>query len=126
GSPFFHCGRRADTGVDCIGLILLPAQALGLTTFEPENYSPTGFHSYLLACVDECCERVDLCQPGDVLLFAVRGHPSHLAYWTGENTIIHAHQKFDRVIEEPWSEVWSRCLLSIWRWKGLSPCSKQS
>jgi branched-chain amino acid transport system ATP-binding protein len=39
GTPFRHQGRIRGQGVDCIGLVLEPARALGLTDYRPGAYS---------------------------------------------------------------------------------------
>lgn len=131
GSPVYHMGRDPETGLDCVGVILRPAHRLGLTRYVPPNYSEQFPAELLSACLFEHLERIDipwaasdyreeglpLAQAGDVLLFAVRGgHPAHLAYATGDGTMIHAQQKAGQVIEEPINAVWLRMLLAVWRW----------
>lgn len=121
GSPFVHAGRN-EHGYDCAGVILVPAQHLGLTTWKPTNYSPTGFAGYLQQCLPLHCHRLldyEHRHPGDILIIYTRGHPVHLAYLTGENTIIHADLRVGRVLEEPFSDQWQKRVHSAWRWKGL-------
>jgi cell wall-associated NlpC family hydrolase len=133
GAPFFHGGRNPETGLDCCGVILVPARKLGLTEFEPLTYSPGGEVGYLLGCLARECIRVDLTaglaiyqqpddpaiQPGDIGLFAVRNRLQHLAYLTGLQTMIHANEKAG-VRESVIDDAWQERLVSVWRWKGLA------
>lgn len=130
GARFRHQGRGGEDGLDCLGLILVPAREVGLTRFEPPNYGPEFDRVALVRTLTEHLHRIDLqwtaadfnedrlpkAEAGDVLLFAVRNHPAHLAYATGEGTMIHATEKAGKVIEEPIGPVWQRSLLSVWRW----------
>lgn len=139
GSPYYHSGRDPATGLDCCGLILVPAQRLVLTTYEPDNYSPTGWYAYLVQGIEQCCRRVDLetglavyeahlpagqalLKPADVLLFSRRGKPSHLAYYSGEGRMLHLDMKANAVVEVPITEWDAKQLMSVWRWKGLAEC----
>jgi hypothetical protein len=128
GAPWFHAGRD-EQGIDCVGLILVPARRLGLTDYEPPSYSPIFDPGVLLRVLGEQCERVGTLAPlsvyadppaGTIGLFVVRGHPTHLGYLTGEGTVIHAHAKAKRVIEEPLAGLWERCLMGIYRWRNVA------
>lgn len=120
GCAFFHAGRRAETGLDCTGVILVPAQKLGLTTFEPATYSPGGDGEYLAECLQQECVKVEEeMQPGDIALFRIRNRLQHLAYLTGEGTMIHANQKAG-VRESFIDERWQEQIAGVYRWKGLA------
>lgn len=134
GTPFFHAGREPGIGIDCVGVILVPARKLGLTHYRPPNYGPEFDRALLVNCVAENLERIDIpwlledyrargvpkALAGDVLLFALNGQPAHLAYATGEGTMIHAHQKPNSVVEETLGEFWCDRLVSVWRWPPLA------
>jgi cell wall-associated NlpC family hydrolase len=121
GLPFVHCGRN-EHGVDCVGVILVPAQRLGLTTFEPATYSPGGHGEYLKECVEENCELVEgLAQPGDILLFRIRKRLQHLAYLTAGLTMIHAREQIG-VVESFIDQRWTDRIAGVYRWKGLTEC----
>jgi cell wall-associated NlpC family hydrolase len=120
GSAFFHMGRDPATGLDCTGVILMPAQKLGLTRFEPVTYSPGGDGEYLAECLElECVLVEEAMQPGDIALFRIRDRLQHLAYLTGEGTMIHASEKAgvrESVIDERWQER----IAGVYRWKALA------
>ena len=120
GAPFYHAGRDPERGgVDCCGVILVPAYRLGLTTFAPRTYSPGGEEEYMLECLQSECVRVEEgMQPGDIALFKIRKRLQHLAYLTGDGRMIHAREGVgvcDSFIDERWQER----IAGVYRWKGL-------
>lgn len=134
GVPFRHAGTNRE-GVDCAGVILLPARELGLCDFDPGNYSPHPEFSrgLLLEGLALCCERIDITWPatyyneawlharaGDIGLFAATAdEPHHLAMFTGTANLIHASQRAKQVVEKD-GRGWCRFLVSVWRFPGLS------
>jgi cell wall-associated NlpC family hydrolase len=106
GSAFFHMGRDPATGLDCTGVILVPAQKLD--------------GEYLAECLElECVLVEEAMQPGDIALFRIRDRLQHLAYLTGEGTMIHASEKAgvrESVIDERWQER----IAGVYRWKALA------
>lgn len=131
GVKFRHAGR-GHLGIDCVGLIIVPAWRLGLTSYDPPNYSPEFDREQLVETLESLCESVwkraalgtppfpwqALAAPGDVLLLDVRGHPAHLAYWTGDGTILEAHGK-SGVIERGMDPVTWEAIRAIYRWREL-------
>lgn len=118
GLPWIHCGRN-EHGVDCAGLLLLPAYRLGLTTFQTPAYSPGGEEEYLLDCLaQECVPVEEAMQPGDIALFRVRKRLQHLAYLTGDGRMIHANEKVG-VCESFVDDRWQERIAGVYRWKGL-------
>jgi hypothetical protein len=108
---------------------MLPAWRLGLTDYQPRNYGPEPDRAYLIDALERLGERVwsrntseedwtSCTVTGDVLLVTVRGHPSHLGYFTGEGTWIHGHGKHG-VIERPIDSVTERAVQAVYRWRGL-------
>lgn len=119
GAPFYHAGRSAETGLDCAGLILVPAYRLGLTQFQSPNYSPgEGGEILLPALVEECVHVEEAMQPGDIALFEVRKGRYHLAYLTGAGTMLHARERVG-VVESRIDDRWQERCRGVWRWKGL-------
>jgi cell wall-associated NlpC family hydrolase len=99
GVPFRHAGRT-DQGVDCVGLILAAARDAGLFDYRPKPY-PRGDASKLTAEIERFAERVaGPPEPGDLLLLRVRGELTHVALVTDEGTILHAHERLGRVVEQ--------------------------
>lgn len=130
GTPFFWNGRN-ENGLDCAGLILLTAKAVGIELPEPPNYGPQTAVAALHVALWAHCERVDLgwgvagyrnpdayVQPGDLGLFAIHRLPQHVGIFTGEGSLVHVHQAAKRTREER-VEGWADRLVSVWRLKGL-------
>lgn len=120
GVPWFHAGRSWEHGVDCAGLILLPAWRCGVTSFVPSNYSPgEGSEVLLPALAEECVAVEEAMQPGDIALFEVRRGRYHLAYLTGAGTMLHCNSKAG-VRESRIDDRWQESCRGVWRWKGLA------
>jgi len=98
--------HRSREGVDCAGLVICVARALGLVTpgFDLTGYGrrPDGS---LLALCDAHMRRIrrDEMQPGDVLVVAIEHEPQHMGivgdYRHGGLSLIHAASKAGRVVE---------------------------
>jgi cell wall-associated NlpC family hydrolase len=131
GTAFYHAGRD-EHGIDCAGLILACWHRLGLTDWDDRGYAPGSDGERLEQGLKRFCVRIDLpgenslsrasppfqIEPGDVLLFALRGHPVHIALATGEGTMIHAVEApVGKVVEVPLDERWRQLLVGVWRWR---------
>ena len=97
GTPWVHQHRDCGAAVDCVGLVIGVARALGLVppAFDFNGYSrrPDGT---LLAVCDMHMQRIQRAQmqPGDVLVVAVERDPQHMGivgdYAGGRLSLIHA------------------------------------
>ncbi len=118
GTPFRHCGRNAH-GLDCLGLLLVVAHDLGLTEWDITNYSDQVDVVQMRQGVERFCERIPTAakEPGDVLLFRMRGIPQHLGIAT-DIGVIHSHQLAKRVVEHSFDVTWQRRLVAVFRWRG--------
>lgn len=109
GTPFHHMGRQPGVGLDCAGLLVCVARALGLVApdFDVPAYTPTPDGHSMLRWCGEYMQPVfyPLMRPGDAVLLITDLHPQHLAilgdYRHGGLSIIHAANNADppRVIE---------------------------
>ncbi len=98
GMPWRHQGRSAADGVDCIGVVLLCARAVGLVEpgFELTGYARVPDGRTLRAELDARLTPVDWANagPGDVLLVDWGGHPQHVGiivpYRHGGLAMVHA------------------------------------
>ena len=122
GTPFLHQGRRQGLGVDCVGLLLVVADRLGLTGVDFPNYyrTPDGtleekLSASLWRCVREC---IHCHMPGDVLCFKIRNQPQHVAIRTNRG-IIHALGDSRKVNETSYDQRWRKRLVSVWEWPEL-------
>lgn len=119
-TPFVHQGRLPGVALDCAGLIVHVAAALGLEYVDVAGYSRTPSGGILESTLDAqpCLFRVSEARAGDVLLFRFLGAPQHLGITTGE-TLIHAYQKAGKVCEHRIDEQWRRRIVRVYRFKGL-------
>lgn len=120
GTPFLHQGRRAGQGLDCAGLIIHVAQAIGADYHDQTGYGRVPANGLLESALDDqpCLDRVREARPGDVLLMRFRGDPQHLAIFAG-NTIIHSYSAVGKVCEHRYADVWQARLICIYRFRGL-------
>lgn len=105
-TPWQHQQRMHGVAVDCAGLVICVARAIGAVApdFDINGYSrnPDGT---LLAVLDEHLLPIprEQLQPGDVVVLSIVGEPQHLGivgdYRHGGLSIIHASSTAGRVIE---------------------------
>ena len=126
GTPFRHQGRIRGEGVDCVGLVLEPARALGLTDYRPGAYSrlpDAGTLRRELARHLVTVAKPEL-REGDILLLAAPLSPSHLALvgeLAGTLTMIHASGPIGRVVEHGIDAVWDGRIRGVYRFPDLAP-----
>ncbi len=123
GTPFHHQGRLVGVGIDCIGIVVHVARALGFFESDCVTYSrhPDG-----VTLLDEARRVLDEipiedAKGGDMLAFGIRDRefPNHLAILTKEGTLIHAHNNAGKVIESPLNENWRRKIGAAFRFRGV-------
>ena len=123
GTPFVHQGRIPGTALDCAGLLVTVAAAVGAEYVDVAGYSriPTG----VLASVMESQPGLVRIKPiaataGDVLVMRFSREPQHLAVLAGD-TIIHSHAAVGRCCEHAFDATWRRRVVSAWRFIGMLP-----
>ena len=87
GVRFAHQGRHAQHGLDCLGLLLVVAERIGLLfdgmgamALDRRDYSSRPDAMLLKAQLNTwLLPQWDAPEPGDVLLLAIHGEPQHLA-----------------------------------------------
>ena len=114
GTRFRAQGRCADTGLDCVGLVLV---AVGVDPAVVPAYALGGDHADLLdaVLVKAGCHRVVTALPGDILVLAPVPRLRHLAIVTNDG-VIQAHAGLGRVVEGPPDPDWP--CLAAWRAAG--------
>lgn len=127
GTPFRHQGRIPGKALDCAGLVVAVAAALGADYVDQQGYSRHPSDGLLESALDAqpCLERVALAdmQPGDVLLMRFAGDPQHLAIHAGfsdsgqSETIIHAEIRARKVCEHRLSDEWRGCIVRVYRFR---------
>ncbi len=90
GVPYLHQGRN-EHGLDCVGLLLVVAWALGLSEYDVRGYGRTPHAGFLQAECDRLMHRIRLDQvaAGDVYLMRFTRDPQHLGFAT-ERGLLHA------------------------------------
>jgi cell wall-associated NlpC family hydrolase len=120
GVPFMHQGR-SRRGVDCIGLVIVVAQALDLvpSSFERRDYGRIPNRDELGKKIREHCQ--PLAEPKPGCMFAMRWNKeaAHVAIYTGE-TLIHSYERMGRVVEHSFRGRWPRFVDSFWGLPGVS------
>ena len=118
GVPYLHQGRNRF-GVDCVGLILVVAWALGRSEYDVKGYGRTPHAGFLKAEADRLMEpiAVDARQPGDVLLMRFRREPQHLAF-VSDRGMIHAYAGAKAVVETSLPREWLDRVVGAYAWPG--------
>lgn len=120
GTPFLHQGRNYDSGLDCVGLIVVAAQALGLSVPHRADYGRQPEQARLvqeMAMSGLVPTAVADRTPGDILVFQVGRYPRHLALMSDKG-MIHAWAQTGRVVEHGLAEDWLSRLVSVFRFPG--------
>ncbi|MDX2095657.1 MAG: NlpC/P60 family protein [Alphaproteobacteria bacterium] len=133
GVRFAHQGRT-KAGLDCLGLLILTAQTLGLQVAGEEVAALDVPHYGTRPDVLLLKEKLDThllpvartaLREGDVVLLKVQGVPQHLALLAdypmpGELAMIHAYAPARQVVEHRYDAHWRRDTYAAYRLPGLS------
>ena len=110
GTPYRHQGRSAQ-GLDCVGLIVVIADELGIDCKDVPNYRRRSMGTEFFQAFNNAgCRQKSLAArlPGDIIILKFGMRAQHAAILTDRNTIIHAFASTSRstVIEEHYSQQW--------------------
>ena len=123
GTPYHHQGRD-ENGLDCIGLIIAALRRQGIEPRAPADYGKSPPGDCLLTGVDRCGlfhkVPVDQRRPGDVLVFAIRRDPQHVALLVerpadGPEIMIHSADVIMEVRTATLGEAWLRRVVAVYR-----------
>lgn len=133
GTPFMDQHRTKGKGIDCVGLVLLVAEELGIAYADTEemrgcdylNYHHAGLNSFVLT---ECKKRLiekpikDM-KPGDVIVMAVPDIPCHcgiVSEFGGYTYMIHAlNSGAMKVVEHIMDNVWRSRIRGVFEYPGV-------
>lgn len=130
GVRWQHQGRSRD-GVDCAGLVIKVAQALGYTDFDTTDYARQATDETMLALCREHLQPVAVgaIEPGDVVVLAFENQ-RHIAIvgdypYPGELSLIHAYALAPhRVAETRLDSMWAARIIGAFRFvepEGAAP-----
>ena len=131
GTPFVHQGRLPGVALDCVGVPICVARALGLvdTAFDIRGYPRQPDGRTLLALCGQHMTRLDAAamRPGDVAVIRFERVPQHLGivapYVHGGLSLIHALGTTDgkgRVVEHRIDADTLRRLVAVYRLPGVA------
>lgn len=118
GTRFHHQGRAPGVGLDCAGVVICAAAAIGVALPDRQGYPRRPRESDVLECLEAGLDRVDSAEPGDVLAFEIDGAVTHLGILTEAGTVIHAWVAARRVCENVLDDEWRRRVARIYRLRG--------
>lgn len=108
GTPWKHQGRLKGAGVDCAGLVVCVAKAVGIELADSFAYS----HRPRFDSLKQACElRLTLipiseARAGDVLLFTFATWPGHVGILSDDSVLIHAYEPRGKVVEHRMDKWW--------------------
>lgn len=119
GTRWHHQGR-SRAGVDCIGLLVLVAQDLGLPVLDQTDYSHQPDGQRLQAALAEHLQPIDTPEPGAVLLMRFQQLPQHVALMADSGDIIHAYAHARRVVRHRLNDLWRSRIVRAYRFPGVA------
>lgn len=125
GTRYQHQGRLPGVGLDCAGVALCAARAVGYNVADVVGYSMLPDGDTLTRAVGRYCARVptlDAIEVGDIILFAWDEEPQHVAVVSAMSpypTIVHAHSYARRVVEHILDETWLARARVVYRFGAL-------
>lgn len=118
-TPFVHQGRVPGVGLDCAGLGIICARAIGVEVTDFKGYPRLPFDGMLKKMFDEQphlreVPRAEM-QAGDVLLMRISTAPQHVAVYVGGGFMVHAYQAIGKVVQQRLDESWRNKIIAVYR-----------
>lgn len=116
----WHHQGRSRAGVDCVGLAIKVAHALGLSSFDVIDYSRQPDPVMMRALLAEHMDAIPVAGalPGDLVLMRFEIAPQHVAFLS-DIGIIHAYAQARKVVEHRLDSQWQSRIVGAYRYKGL-------
>lgn len=117
GTRFRPQGRVPGLGLDCVGVVLVAARAVGINAINVPAYVLGGDKEpEIEAALSEAgCVPVPIACAGDVVVVIPAARRRHLAVVTPAG-VVHAHAGLGRVVEGPIDPDWA--IAGAWRLPG--------
>lgn len=118
GVPFRLHGRSAETGLDCVGLVVVALERSGHRTVRALTPASYGIRGGSVEAFRDGLRRAGLrtvrkAAHGDMVLVQAGPAQIHLMI-VSDHGHIHAHAGLGRVVEMPGASAWP--VLGRWRW----------
>ncbi len=122
GVPFLHQGRT-EHGLDCVGLVVVVANRLGISgrDFVAYGRRPNGLQ-FVREFVKAGLTRLPVSNrlPGHLIIIPETTYPCHVGIITGEFSIIHAHAPDKKVVETTLTDDWLKKSFGCMKWSGVT------
>lgn len=119
GTPFHAQGRMPGVGLDCIGVVVCVARALGVSHSDLTAY-PMRPNGMLAPLLDAQLVRVYRApQEGDVLLMSFAGEPHHVAVMVDGVRIVHAYATVRKCVVQSYTDHWRAKVRAIYEFPGV-------
>ena len=123
GTPFHHQGRLPGVGLDCVGVVVCALKQLDWPVEDQSGYGRIPLQGRLISAIENHCDTISQedIQPGDLMMFAFRSEPQHIAIVSATDPImlIHAYQDVHRVVENDLDATWQSRLRGCYRLRGI-------
>jgi NlpC/P60 family putative phage cell wall peptidase len=125
GTSFQHQGRLRGVGVDCVGLVIGVARALGLADgWREQPYRKFPSEDFTRAVLGAHLVPVDGApRLGDVALIRWRNTANHMAVIgdaAAPFSLVHAYYVPGRVVEHRADTDWCSRIVALYRYRGLT------
>lgn len=120
GVPWRHMGRAGcgyghQTGLDCIGLLVFGAQAVGRTVADPNHYEKDPDGTIEARITAHLGPPAASPAPGHVVLMRLPRRPRHAGYITLAGTLIHSYAGGRKcVMEHALDAEWRNRIVRSW------------
>lgn len=124
---YHHLGRKKGVGVDCAGLIIGVAHAMGISReVDIKGYSPIPDSARMKGHLEDYLDRIEIAEVkiGDILFMRFSTDPQHLAFVSGHDGkeityIIHAYSQVRKCVEHGFDGEWKKRTVAAYKFRGV-------
>ncbi|OYV99034.1 MAG: hypothetical protein B7Z62_02025 [Deltaproteobacteria bacterium 37-65-8] len=124
GTPFQHLARCKGAGVDCIGLVVSVAKAMGFSVEDRKQYPRIPIHGVFSDELKRQTDEIKIVDvlPGDMLAFTWRAELHHVGIVTclDPMTMVHAYATARLCVEDDVDSMWHNRIVGAYRFKELA------
>ena len=124
GTHYQHQGRLPGVGLDCAGVAVCAARALGFEIVEPVAYGRLPSADELTRTIDAHCVRIPISNltVGDIIAFAWSEEPQHVGVVVSTSPyteFVHAHVRARKVVRHILDDTWRARARLAFRLRGF-------